>query len=385
MISSISLDYIVSWFSGSCCQELAWTFQMPVPKRIIFDPDGDVLLRLSYPLAPIALKDYLCRDSESEKQAAAKVTNEPQDIAKGTSRKVEMLVSSKHLALVSPVFKAMFRPGFKEGNELITDGKLDLPLDEDDPIAWEAILNIIHCRLGYVPGRVELAFMISISVLADKYQMVEALCYHASIWIDQRVTLIPTPCDPNFFLPWMAIGWVFSHEEAFYTALHTARRSSPHELINLAETRPLPIPSAVIEHINSDRQRAIEEAIQLIDSEIQRVQATPNCRNYVGAFSKEKMMACDSMVIGSLLGSAAKLGLWPLSVARSNFGDSSFQSTADAIRRVEFHTLCDDIFGVRGPLEVNVETRHFTKEILDKKLAEIEYRMDSYSLQDFLL
>jgi hypothetical protein len=91
------------------------------------------------------------------------------------------------------------------------------------------------------------------------------------------------------------------------------------------------------------------------------------------------------MVIGSLLGSAAKLGLWPLSVARSNFGDSSFQSTAAAIRRVEFHTLCDDIFGVRGPLELNVETRHFTKELLDQRLANIESRLNGYLLEYFSL
>ncbi|EKD13763.1 uncharacterized protein L3040_005621 [Drepanopeziza brunnea f. sp. 'multigermtubi'] len=358
---------------------------MPGPKRIIFDPDGDVLLRFSCPLAPIAPKDYLCRDSGSEKLAVAKVTNKPQDIAKVTPRKVEMLVSSKHLALVSPVFKAMFRPGFKEGHELSTTGKLNLPLDDDDPTAWEVILNIIHCRLEYVPCRVGLVFMISMSVLADKYQMVAALRYHAKIWIDKGVKLIPTPYDPNFVLPWMAIGWVFKHKEAFYTALHTARRTSTHEIINLATTRRLPIPSAVIEHINSDRQRAIENAIQLINYEIKRVQATPNCRNYVGAFSKKKMMACDSMVIRSLLGSASKLGLWPPSVARSNFGDSSFQSTAAAIRRVTIHTLCDDIFGVRGPLEVNVETRHFTKELLDQQLAKIESRMDRYSLQDLPL
>ncbi|KAJ5041066.1 uncharacterized protein L3040_005621 [Drepanopeziza brunnea f. sp. 'multigermtubi'] len=293
---------------------------MPGPKRIIFDPDGDVLLRFSCPLAPIAPKDYLCRDSGSEKLAVAKVTNKPQDIAKVTPRKVEMLVSSKHLALVSPVFKAMFRPGFKEGHELSTTGKLNLPLDDDDPTAWEVILNIIHCRLEYVPCRSELCSPLDGNRLGVQTQRGILHCPpHSTANLDSR------------------------NNKSGYnsTVAHTFCRDRTYQF------------------------------------------GPPT--NYVGAFSKKKMMACDSMVIRSLLGSASKLGLWPPSVARSNFGDSSFQSTAAAIRRVTIHTLCDDIFGVRGPLEVNVETRHFTKELLDQQLAKIESRMDRYSLQDLPL
>ena len=46
-----------------------------------------------------------------------------------------MQVSSKHLAMAIPVFKALLSHGFSEGEALRTQGTAKIPLPDDDPAA----------------------------------------------------------------------------------------------------------------------------------------------------------------------------------------------------------------------------------------------------------
>ena len=79
---------------------------------------------------------------------------------KGPDTLVHMLVSSKHMMLVSPVFKAMLQAStFKEGQKLSAAGKVEVPLPEDDSTAFEVVLNIIHGRNKLVPRVLSLEFV----------------------------------------------------------------------------------------------------------------------------------------------------------------------------------------------------------------------------------
>jgi BTB/POZ domain len=123
------------------------------------DPDGDLLLKFS------------C-SSGVESQAEEPVFN------------VHMRVSSKHLTIVSPVFKAMLqRDNFREGRELGNTGSVTVPLADDDPDAFIIILDVVHCRSRQVPREISLEMLTRISVLVDKYQMVEAVEMFSNDWI----------------------------------------------------------------------------------------------------------------------------------------------------------------------------------------------------------
>jgi hypothetical protein len=90
------------------------------------DPDGDVLLKFS--------RHASSSDVESEAGEAVELFIN-----------VHMRVSSKHLIMVSPVFKAMLqRDNFREGQQLGNTGSVEIPLPDDDSDAFLIILDIVH-------------------------------------------------------------------------------------------------------------------------------------------------------------------------------------------------------------------------------------------------
>lgn len=89
---------------------------------------------------------------------------------------VHMLVSSKHMMLASPFFKAMLKGGvFKEGRKLKSNGKVEVPLPDDNPDHFRAILDIIHGRNRQVPRTMDLVSLVEVSILVDNYQKAEAV------------------------------------------------------------------------------------------------------------------------------------------------------------------------------------------------------------------
>jgi len=88
---------------------------------------------------------------------------------------VHMRVSSKHLILASPTFRSMLGPGFEEGQRLRIEGSTELALGDDDPDAFEILLNIIHGLTRKVPRSVTLDMLTKLAVLINYYQMHEAV------------------------------------------------------------------------------------------------------------------------------------------------------------------------------------------------------------------
>lgn len=169
----------------------------------IFDPDGDLLLLLFRPpdeASEVSSNDSDELDSSADDGANPNGTETPggdEDVVTDVQDKadvigdtsifgdkrlngltntnnseevapelpdiaVHMLVSSKHMMLASPVFRAMLRPDtFKEGQTLQAAGKLEVSLPDDDPVALVVLLNIIHGQTRKVPRRVEYVLVFS--------------------------------------------------------------------------------------------------------------------------------------------------------------------------------------------------------------------------------
>lgn len=71
--------------------------------------------------------------------------------------------------LSSPVFKAMFQPGFLEGGLLRSRDQAEVELPDDNPEAFEILMNVLHGRSRQVPDRIGFALLADLAVLADKY------------------------------------------------------------------------------------------------------------------------------------------------------------------------------------------------------------------------
>ena len=94
------------------------------------------------------------------------VEDKSQNIAK-------FLVSSKVLALASPVFAALFSQNFSEGGRIIEGDRPEITLRDDDPAVMRQILGILHY---WDPGDEINAEMLSaLAIHCDKYTCTGAL------------------------------------------------------------------------------------------------------------------------------------------------------------------------------------------------------------------
>lgn len=122
-----------------------------------FDPEGDLILILiqhseeeathpednddtlasSDEISPILADDFASSNTLVQYPIC--------DPKSEREKEIRMLVSSRHLMLASPVFKAMLQhSNFKEGEELHSTGKVSIPLPDDDPDAFKILLDIIQ-------------------------------------------------------------------------------------------------------------------------------------------------------------------------------------------------------------------------------------------------
>jgi hypothetical protein len=187
-------------------------------------------------------------DSTSDKfQGLVLYASSKEDIfsqSKGPDTLIHMLVSSKHMMLASPVFKAMLQAStFKEGQKLSAAGKVEVPLPEDDPNAIEVALNIIHGRNKLVPRVLSLELLTSVSLLVDKYQMAEAVQCFSDTWISALIEDIPevypSKTDSDNVLLWLQVSWVFENSEVFTKMTELLERGCGAYLRILVDERRL--------------------------------------------------------------------------------------------------------------------------------------------------
>jgi hypothetical protein len=208
-------------------------------QTLVFDPNGDITLIMSE-------RDYLDKESESgddlDKEIVKK-ESEPDDCLdkKIVERERRMLVSSKHLMLASSVFVSMLQGNFKEGQALRSKGFLELPLPEDDPVAFTVILYIIHGRSRQVPREVNLELLTHISILVDKYQLQEVVAVYSENWIKQLEPEVPKGLTEDS-TAWLSTFWVFGHADLFKQTTRILAR----ECDDVIDIENLPIPTAII-------------------------------------------------------------------------------------------------------------------------------------------
>ncbi len=193
------------------------------------DPSGDVILTLN-PLIDV-------EQASTEDGASQSIKEE--NAARPNSKTFR--VSSRHLILASPVFKAALTGGWNEAST--SNGEHKISAEDWDTEAMAVVLNAIHGHYRRVPTTVTLEMLAKIAMIVDYYAVHEIMQLLGPIWINHLRTKLPTTARPlRDIVLWMCVSWVFGDAAAFKHVTQVAIQDSHGDITSLE----FPIPSAMI-------------------------------------------------------------------------------------------------------------------------------------------
>ena len=132
------------------------------------------------------------------------------------------------LSTASPVFKTLFGPHFREGQEPRTAASpVEIALPDDDFTAMKMVCVSLHFLLVYPVVRPPMAAkLLAFAITADKYALLDALHAQAGnylyTWLDRN----STSAEPASLCNIIAASWVLGHIRAFYLATQQLIRTS---------------------------------------------------------------------------------------------------------------------------------------------------------------
>lgn len=147
-------------------------------------------------------------------------TNQYVDNAAGSTSSIKdaelesvsrFLVSSKHLALASPVFKAAIQCGDTQSHVSRQESPVKVPLFYDDSDALLVLLRLIHGQFRQVPREVDLGTLTQITILVDKYELLETTYLLVDEWLSGVTNSIPSEINDNL-RRWIFIADIFQEE-----------------------------------------------------------------------------------------------------------------------------------------------------------------------------
>ncbi len=118
-------------------------------------------------------------------------------------------------------------------------------MGDDDPDAFEILLNIIHGLTRRVPRRVTLDMLTKLAVLVNYYQMHEVVELFSDTWIN---TLAKEGLPQSYStetIRWLLISWVF-HKPMEFQAVSRIIELGCDETLEDDFDESLPVPSPII-------------------------------------------------------------------------------------------------------------------------------------------
>ncbi|KAG6260864.1 hypothetical protein E4U47_006980 [Claviceps purpurea] len=248
----------------------------PKTEQLLWEPkdDGAKLKQRSNILRQKLFGSELMPDDEKTHKPAAwpfsvikpNVPSDSEKARKENSEGNEVLfrLSSRHLALASPVFQTMLNGSWKESapssDQSNGSGKTWAPLQNgpDCPVRYELtatewdtkvfllFMNMIHCRNKLVPLSIDLTTLVKMAILVDYYQCEEATQLAAGLWIGNLSGKLPISYGRDC-VAWMFVSWVFSRSDIFEKMTKLAIRGSTGGL----GTIHLPFPPKLLSMANA--------------------------------------------------------------------------------------------------------------------------------------
>jgi hypothetical protein len=189
---------------------------------------------------PIAEDNPISEDQQPAPQDSEASPQEDSQRSTLLTEPVTFLVSSRHLILASPVFKAMLTGGWKEGDK--NNGPLQVGAEDWDAEALVIVMNVLHSHCHQVPKTISLEMLAKIAVIVDYYKIHEAVQIIASLWVKALEKTLPSSLGRDVIL-WILVSSVFGDATIFRQVTKVAILWSREDM---KIPCGLPIPPAVI-------------------------------------------------------------------------------------------------------------------------------------------
>ncbi|CZR60555.1 uncharacterized protein PAC_10451 [Phialocephala subalpina] len=291
---------------------------------------------------------------------------------------IYMRVSSKLIMKASPVFKTMLKYTFLEGATLKKFGKVSVPLPDDDPVPFAVLMNIIHgrSRWQHVPRQVDLLFLTRLAMLVEKYMLREACENFIADWFEGIRLDIPQSFTPDL-IHWLCISWVFRRPDEFnHVTRILERESNGLDLDTYSRDlkADLPIPQRVIEEISRRREQAIKRSFEVLERNIDMLQSgSPRCTS---TRHEPHRFTCDAILLGSLLESSSKLGVWP--PPEPPYLEVTFKNLIVDMNQLNLSSYC-----TKMGFTNQSSSSHGMKTEIGSALSKVRNRLSGLNLRDF--
>ena len=156
----------------------------------------------------------------------------------GRQTQSSIRVSSKVLSLASPVFAAMLRPNFAEGQGLVNTTSQEIPainLHDDDTEAMLWLCKALHFKQD-LNIAIDFALLKELAILCDKYELASVLYSWSHGWLQH----LPGPLhgnDKQAEALW--ISYALGNETCFWRTSRYLMQSSTTEELAALKTNPL--------------------------------------------------------------------------------------------------------------------------------------------------
>ncbi|KAG6053395.1 hypothetical protein E4U17_004737 [Claviceps sp. LM77 group G4] len=190
---------------------------------------------------------------------------------------VQFRLSSRHLALASPVFKTMLNGSLKASGSSSGpcngSAKTRAPLQvgpdcqlryELTATEWDAedfliVMTIVHGKNRQVPVSVDLETLGRISVIVDYYHLQEVVQVVFGLWIFQLRGKLPTTYGRDC-VTWIFVSWVVSFTKVFEEMTKIAITTCEGGL----GTIYLPFPPMLLSSLEQKRDHFIDEIFNIL-------------------------------------------------------------------------------------------------------------------------
>ncbi|KAG6355894.1 hypothetical protein INS49_015278 [Diaporthe citri] len=259
------------------------------------DVEGDVLLVLQNPNGPFAVwgekeawehsrptpldteseqaYDYIFEDPAYRISCRSTTEAAPESPERGEPRRkkhkrnpasvagegfeVRFRLSSRHLILASPYFRAMLTGPWEE-NSSRSGSMYTINACDWDEEALTVLMNIIHGHSERIPRSMSLELLAKIAVLVDYYKCHKIVKFYSDTWTtgiyDEND--LPRKYTRNFMLR-LFTSCVFAQHDMFHFLTLFAVRETRGPLRTLG----LPFPDGLIEKIDDTRMAIVEVII----------------------------------------------------------------------------------------------------------------------------
>lgn len=318
--------------------------------------------------------DAVSENPEPEEADAAEATTEENIV---TSHEVHCIVSSRHLMLSSRYFEAVLGGEFKEGKMLRAMGHVDMHFLEDDLDSMLILLNIIHGASRKVPRNLSTEDLSKLAMLVSKFGMLEAVDFFSDTWIDHLQREGLPKSYSREVLKMLYVFWVFDREREFGDMTRLAQREADETIEE--DVKRLAIPRGIVDAITSARVSAISSAVAMVHGLVTKyMDGADHCD---AAIDDDLRYACDAMVLGSLLKTSRKIGIWPMPEAP--FLGKKWRELAKKIRGIKVLDVCNKTSSRRWNSHGPSGNAHGIEDEIEEALKGIEKGLDGLKLKDF--